>query len=386
MSDDRVEAAARRERVPVRRYFAFWGIGVLVVGTALLLFSILSAVSTVIGLLLVAAFFAIALGPAVDWTERHLHVRRGLAVLAVFLVGFAVLSGLIYAFVRPIYDASDTFTRDLPRAIHQAEHGRGQVGRWLKDIGAQDWAKKNLPKIRQSLTDSNGLVTAGETIVTGVVAAITVLVLTFLLLLEGSRMTTFFVELFPDPRADHLRRVTSDAARSVTGYMAGNLLISLIAGTAIYLWLRALGIPFALVLALWVAFTDLLPLIGAFLGAVVVIFVALLTSPGAGIATLGFFIVYQLFENHVLQTTIMAKAVKLNPLGVLLAALAGVEIAGLLGALLAIPVAGAIQVVARDVWRDRRGVVEDVLSIGTDVGTTVREATDPPASDPPPAA
>lgn len=375
MTDDPNGPGTRRDPVPARRYFAFWGIGVLVVGTALFLFQFLTAVSTVIGLLVVAAFFAIALGPAVDWTERRLHVRRGLAVLAVFLVGFAVLSGLVYAFVRPIYDASDTFTRDLPRSIRQAEHGKGQIGHWLKDIGAQDWAKKNLPKIRKSLTDSNGLVTAGETIVTGVVAAITVLVLTFLLLLEGSRMTTFFVELFPNPRADHLRRVTADAARSVTGYMAGNLLISLVAGTAIYIWLRALGIPFALVLALWVAFTDLLPLIGAFLGAIVVIFVALLTSPGAGIATLAFFVVYQLFENHVLQTTIMAKAVKLNPLVVLLAALAGVELAGLLGALLAIPVAGAIQVVARDVWRDRRGVVEDVLSIGADVGESVRDRT-----------
>ena len=119
-------------------------------------------------------------------------------------------------------------------------------------------------------------------------------------------------------------------------------------------------------LALWVAFADMLPLVGATLGAIPPIFVAFLQSPGAGIATLVFFVVYQLFENHVLQTTIMAKAVKLNPLGVLLAVLAGVELGGLVGALLAIPVAGALQVVARDVWRDRRGVVEDVLSLGAD--------------------
>lgn len=378
MTSDASAPAPERERIPVRRYFAFWGIGVVVVGTALLLVQFVVTVSTVLGLLAVAAFFAIALGPAVEWVEQHLHLARGLATLAVFLVGLVLLSALVYAFVRPIYDASDTFTRDLPRTIRDAEHGKGQIGHWLRDVGAQKWARDNLPKIRRSLTDSKGLLAAGETIVTAVVATITVLVLTFLLLLEGSRMTTFFVELFPDPRAERLRRVTADAARSVTGYMAGNLLISLIAGTAIYIWLRALGIPFALVLALWVAFTDLLPLVGAFLGAIVVVFVALLQSPAAGIATLAFFVVYQLFENHVLQTTIMAKAVKLNPLVVLLAALAGVEIAGLLGALLAIPVAGAVQVVTRDVWRDRRGVVEDVLSIGADTGG----AADPtPAPD-----
>ncbi len=124
-------------------------------------------------------------------------------------------------------------------------------------------------------------------------------------------------------------------------------------------------------LALWVAFADMLPLVGATLGAIPPIFVAFLQSPGSGIATLAFFVLYQLFENHVLQTTIMARAVKLNPLGVLLAVLAGVELGGLVGALLAIPVAGALQVVARDVWRDRRGVVEDVLSLGADLAGPV---------------
>jgi predicted PurR-regulated permease PerM len=147
--------------------------------------------------------------------------------------------------------------------------------------------------------------------------------------------------------------------------MAGNLLISLIAGLAIYVWLRALFIPFALVLALWVAFADMLPLVGATVGAIPAVFVALLDSPASGIATLAFFIVYQQFENHVLQTSIMAKTVKLNPLGVILAVLVGVELAGLLGALLAIPVAGAAQVIARDVWDERQGRVKEVLSIGT---------------------
>ncbi len=96
-------------------------------------------------------------------------------------------------------------------------------------------------------------------------------------------------------------------------------------------------------------------------------FVAFLQSPGLGIATLIFFLVYQLFENHVLQTTIMARTVKLNPLGVLLAVLVGVELAGLVGALLAIPAAGAIQVVVRDVWSQRSQSVKQVFSVGTGV-------------------
>ena len=351
--------------IPYRRYAAFWTIGVVILGAVYLVWSVLSAMVTVIALVVVAAFFAIVLTPLVDLLERRSHIRRGLATLLVFVMGLLVLSALGYAFARPVYDASSTFTKDLPKTIHDAERGRGEVGRWLKDIGAQQWAHDNLPKLRDSLSDANGpVLSAGKTVVTGVVAFLTILVLTFLMLMEGPSISAFVLDLFPDARADRIRRVGADAARAVTGYMAGNLLISLIAGVAIYIWLRALFIPFALVLALWVAFADMLPLIGATVGAVPAIFVALLDSPGLGVATLVFFIVYQQFENHVLQTTIMAKTVKLNPLGVLLAVLAGVELAGLLGALLAIPVAGAIQVVARDIWDERRGRVKAVFSIG----------------------
>ncbi len=355
--------------VPMRRYAAFWGIGVLIVGGAYLAWSLVAALTTVISLVVVAAFFAVVLTPAVDALERRLgrgeRMRRGLATLAVFIMGVIVFGALGYVFARPVYDASTSFSKDLPHTIRDAENGRGEIGKWLKDIGAQQWAHDNLPKIRDSLGDVNGpLLTAGKTVATGVVALLTILILVFLMLIEGPNISAFLLGLLPEQRADRVRRVGSDAARAVTGYMAGNLLISLIAGMAIYIWLRAWFIPFALVLALWVAFADMLPLVGATLGAIPAVFVAFLDSPTAGIATLIFFIVYQQFENHVLQTTIMAKTVKLNPLGVLLAVLVGVELAGLVGALLAIPVAGAIQVVARDVWDERHGRVKEVLSIG----------------------
>ncbi len=351
--------------IPLRRYVGFWAVGVAVVGSVYVVWSLLHALLTVLALMAVAAFFAVVLTPAVDLLERRAHVRRGLATLAVFVAGVLVFGALGYAFARPVYDSSSSFSKDLPRTIREAENGRGEVGHWLKDVGAQKWAHDNLPKLRKSLTSTNGpLLSAGKTVLTGVVAFLTILVLTFLMLMEGPSLSAFVFDLFPDRRAQRIRRVGADAARAVTGYMAGNLLISLIAGVAIYIWLRAFSLPFALVLALWVAFADMLPLVGATLGAVPAIFVALLDSPATGIATLGFFVVYQQFENHVLQTTVMAKTVRLNPLGVLLAVLAGVELAGLLGALLAIPVAGAIQVVAREVWDERQGRVKEVLSLG----------------------
>jgi predicted PurR-regulated permease PerM len=366
-SPDPAPALAPREPVPVRRFAAFWGIGVIVVGAALFVWFLVSALATIIGLVVVASFFAIVLSPAVDALQARTHIRRGIAVLAVFLAGVVIVGALAYAFARPIYDASSSFSRDLPHTVRDAERGRGEIGRRLKDLGVQKWVRENLPKIRKSLSSTNGpVVSAGKAVVSGAVALVTVLVLTFLILMQAPSIAAFALGLFPERRAQRIRRVGGDAARAVTGYITGNLVISLIAGVAIYLWLLAFGVPFVFVLSLWVAFADLLPLVGATVGAVPAVFVAFLQSPGLGIATLIFFVVYQQFENHVLQTTIMARTVKLNPLGVLLAVLVGVELAGLVGALLAIPAAGAIQVVVRDVWNQRSQSVKQVFSVGTD--------------------
>jgi predicted PurR-regulated permease PerM len=301
-------------------------------------------------------------------------LRRGLATTVVFLIGAGVFGAIGYAFARPVYDASTSFADELPDTIRDAEQGRGDIGRWLRDIGAQDWAHENLPKIRESLASSGTLFNAGRAVVTGVVAVLTIAVLTFLMLLQAPQLSSSALALLPQRRAERVRRVGSDAARAVTGYVTGNLAISVIAGLFAYGWLRILGVPFAFILALWVAFADLLPLVGATLGAIPPVFVAFLDSPGLGIATIVFFVVYQQFENHVLQPVVMSRTVKLNPLAVLVAVIVGVQLAGLVGALLAIPVAGALQVVVRDVWDERRGTVKQVLSVGADEAPMEDEA------------
>jgi predicted PurR-regulated permease PerM len=353
--------------IPVRQYAAFWAIGVVVVGATILVWKLLGALGEVLGLFAVALFFTVVLAPAVDFFQTRGHMRRGLATTLVFLIGAGIVGALGYAFARPVYDASTSFADELPDTIKDAEEGRGDIGRWLKDIGAQDWARENLPKIRESLGSSSGpAFRTGRAVVTGVVAILTIAVLTFLMLLQAPQLSSSVLALLPERRAERIRRVGGDAARAVTGYVTGNLAISLIAGVFAYAWLRVLGVPFAFVLALWVAFADLLPLVGATLGAIPPIFVAFLDSPGLGIATIVFFVVYQQFENHVLQPIVMSRTVHMNPLAVLVAVLIGVSLAGILGALLAIPVAGALQVVVRDVWDERRGEIKEVLSTGAD--------------------
>jgi predicted PurR-regulated permease PerM len=145
-----------------------------------------------------------------------------------------------------------------------------------------------------------------------------------------------------------------DAAAAMSGYMIGNFLISIVAGVTAFVCLLMLGVPNPAVFALWVAFADLIPLVGATLGAAVAVLAAFLQAPSSGIIALIFFIVYQQFENSVLQTTVMSRTVKVNPLVVLLSVLVGVELFGFAGALLAIPTAGSVQVAIREIWQETR--------------------------------
>ena len=145
-----------------------------------------------------------------------------------------------------------------------------------------------------------------------------------------------------------------DVYRVVGGYVTGNLLISLIAGTLTAIVLRIMGVPYAVALGLIVAILDLIPLAGATIAAIIVGAVAFLHSIPAGIVVVAFFVVYQQVENHILQPVVYGRTVQLSPLAVLISVLIGAELAGVLGALAAIPVAGTLQVVFVDWLRHRR--------------------------------
>jgi predicted PurR-regulated permease PerM len=337
--------------------------GVLAFAVAVLLFWKLRRI---VGLVVIAAFFAIILNPLVDAVTR-LHIRRGLATTIVFALGVTAFAGLVYTFVRPVYDAGQDFARDIPGFVDQAQHGEGRVGELIQRFHIDEKVKENAPKLQDALSNAGGpAVHAAQAVASGLLALLTILVLSFLMLLEAPIIIGAFLALLSPDHAVQVRRIGQDAARAVTGYMAGNLVISVIAGLVTWIFLTIVGVPFAGVLGLWVAFADLLPLVGATLGAIPTIFIAFLTSTGAGIAVVVMYIVYQQVENHVLQPVVMSRTVNLNPLGVLLSVLVGVELAGFVGALLAIPAAGAIQVVVRDLWDDRRQRLKAVPTVGVD--------------------
>lgn len=359
--------AEDRRPVPVRTILVTIGLVLL----TLALIVVLQRLTHIITLLAVALFFAVALSPPVNFLERRGRMRRGVAATVVLLLGVLILSALVYAFVRPIVDQTQKFVDDFPGYVEDAEAGRGTIGRLVQRYNVDEWIRDNQDRLEQFRNDAGAKVPGVlSSVASTIFAVLTVLVLAIFMLLEGPGIQSGFLNLIDSPQAprrrDRVRRVASDAARAVTGYIAGNLLISVIAGAASYLALLIIGVPFKEVLALWVAFADLIPMVGATLGAIPAVAVAFLHSPLAGFLTLGFFIAYQQFENHVLQVTVMSRTVDLNPLAVLISVLVGVELFGVLGALLAIPVAGVIQVIARDIYDERQGRLKPEPTVGTD--------------------
>ena len=337
-----------------------------VVAVALGLF-LLHEMARILTWVVIAAFFAIVLTPPVNFLTQRARLPRGVAVLCVFIVGLLLLAAMTYAFVRPLESEARHFSDNFPTYVADAKAGRGPIGGIVRKYHLDQKLEQNRTKLNSSISalgaNSFKLVRG---VGNAVAAMVTIVVLAILMLLEGPKMLEGGLNALSPPKRDRVRHVAADCAKAVTGYMAGNLLISVIAGVATYVFLLIAHVPFAGVLALWVAFADLIPLVGATLGAVVTVGVAFLHSTPAGIAAIIFFVLYQQFENHVLQVTVMAKTVDLNPLVVLVSVLAGVELFGLLGALLAIPVAGMIQVIARDVWDERHGRVKPAPTVGAD--------------------
>jgi predicted PurR-regulated permease PerM len=315
----------------------------------------------------VALFFAVVLNPAVDFLTNRGRIRRGWSTAIVMLVGFAALGGMLYAFIAPLVDQVEEFADDLPGYVEDARNGEGTIGELVERYELEEWVDENQDRIRDFAGNlGTPALDVVQRVFAGVAAAITILVLTILLLLQGPKLTAAVVDLLPDRHQQRAARVARDCARAVAGYVGGNVLISLIAGLSTWLVLTILDVPYAGVLGLWVGFCDLVPLIGATIGAVPTVGFAFLHSIGAGIAAAIFFIAYQQFENHVLQVTVMSRTVNVNPLTVLVSVLVAVELFGLLGALLAIPGAGVIQVVVRDVYDERRGRLKPEPTVGVD--------------------
>jgi predicted PurR-regulated permease PerM len=323
-----------------------------VAGLSALLYVLYLARSTAL-LICIAVFLAVALGPAVDFFSRR-RVPRFLAILLVYVLIFASIFGVGLLIVPPIVSQVQSLSHDIPGYLDDLRRN-AQFRRYDEKYRIVEKLTAQAETLPSRLADAAGALQAVTVGVFGaVVQLVTVLTMVFFLLVDGQRLVDFLFRLLGPRRESHYRRVAGDIYHATAGYVAGNLIISLIAGLTTYLTLLILGVPFALPLAVLMSFLDLIPLVGATIGGVVVTLVTLVADfPTSTIVWAIVFLLYQQLENNVLQPIVYRRTVDVPPLVVIVAVLFGASLLGVLGALVAIPVAAAIQILLRDAWELR---------------------------------
>ncbi len=305
--------------------------------------------------MLVALFLAMALNPAVEWVQRRGVRRRGAAVGLVFAAAILVVVGVAATFVPTLVREVNDFANAVPGYVEDLTKGRGKLGFLEREYHIVERIKEAMSTsgVAGILGLTGTALSVTKSVFNAIVATITITFLTLFMLLEGPAWVERFYALLPDRSRPRWRRVGLDIYRSIGGYVTGNLAISLIAGAAATVVLLVLGVPYAVALGLVVGIFDLIPLAGATIAAVIVSTVGFLHTTTAGIVLVVYFVVYQQIENQVIQPVVYGRTVRLSPLAVLVAVLAGAQIAGIVGALGAIPIAAGIQVVVLDVLAQR---------------------------------
>ena len=308
----------------------------------------LIAVRSVLILILISAFLAIGLNPAVEALERR-SVRRSLAVTIVLIAALLFFVGFGFAVVPPIIDQGTQFAHKAPDYVKQLQHN--------SRVASLDARYHFLPKLKTYVDNPGrlggpvfgGVLGAGKVVLGAVFQAITVLTLTLYLMANLPEIKATAYRMVPRSRRARVGLLTDEILERVGGYVAGNLVISLIAGSLTFVVLLILHVPYALGLALLVAVTDLIPVVGATIGAAVVTLVGFFVSVKTGLIAAAYYVAYQQIENYVLYPRIMKRSVDVSPVATVIAVLIGGSLLGVLGALLAIPVAAAVQLVLQEV-------------------------------------
>jgi predicted PurR-regulated permease PerM len=338
---------------PLARGPFLWGLtAALGVLTAWGLAQALVSSRSVIVLIVVAAFLAVGLNPVVEALQRRgLNRRWAISIVFLGVIAMFVLFGL--AIVPPVSQESSDFARAVPGYVQDL-----LANPTIKQLDADYKILANFQTYITSgglgATVAGGILGAGAVVLDAFFSGFTLLVLTLYFLGSLPAIKEYMLLLVPTTRRPRTRAIGDEILAGIGGYVAGNVLISVIAGALSWLFLTVAGAKYALALALVVAVTDLIPLVGATVGAVLVTAVGLLQSVPLGIACAIFFVVYQQVENYVIYPRVMSRSVDVAPAVSVIAALFGGALLGAVGALLAIPVAAAVALIVREVVLPRQ--------------------------------
>ena len=392
---ERLFAAASGKGVPLRTILT---VDAVVIATWVL-YRLIGRLREVILWILIAAFIALVLNPAVHFLQRH-RFKRGVAIGLVFAAAAIVFAGLLGLFGYPLVNSLTHVAKSLPTWVNQVEKGHGWLAHTLQRFHLLSWVQKNAPKLETAAKNlgkpalSEGTNLAGAAFST-ILSLFTIAFLSLFMLLEAPRIRSGLLGSMRPDRRKTLEDIAHRVSHQVTGYVIGTVALSVMFGVVVLVTMLILGVPFALLVGLWVALVAMIPLVGGLIAAVPSVLIALLHSPTAGVVMLIVFVGFQLVENHFLYPVIMSRSVRMNPLWVLLSVLVGANLGGafgstlgaLAGAVVAIPVGGAIQVIFSEVWNQTRatGTGSGGRSAGPDSQATGpdSQATGPRLSEQP---
>jgi predicted PurR-regulated permease PerM len=301
------------------------------------------SVLIIIGL---ALFIAVGLDPVVGWLVRH-RMPRWAAVVTVIGCALAIAAAFLAAAIPPLASEATALAHQIPHYMHSLQDRNSQLGKLNVRYHVQQRLSKLVTSGGSSLV--GGVLGAGELVLSTASFIIAVMVLSIYFLAGLPRIKVFGYQLVPHSRRPRVILIGDEILAKVGGYVLGNFITSAIAGLGTYLWLLAFGIPYPLLLAMFVALLDLIPVIGSTVGGAVVTLVALTVSLPVALATLAFYIGYRLAEDYLIVPRVMGRTVQVPAIVSLVAVLIGGVLLGIVGALVAIPIAAAIRLLLHEI-------------------------------------
>jgi predicted PurR-regulated permease PerM len=321
---------------------------VLLILATLVLVTMARKASHALLLIFIAFFLALALNSPVHWLSQRLpgkSDKRTLATTLSFVFIVLLLLGFLASIVPPLVRQTNTFIKAAPALVSDVRSQDSALGKFVRHYHLQDEVNKFSNELSFKSKDLGGsLLGTTKRVGSNIFSALTVLVLTFMMLIEGPRWLSFADRLIPDDKEKRTHKLAYDMYRVVKGYVNGQLILAALASLFISVPLIILHISYPVALVVIVFICGLIPLVGHTIGAIIVSTVALFHSPWSALIILTYYITYQQIENYALQPKIQANSTNMSPLLVFGAVIVGVNLSGLLGGLLAIPLAGCLRI------------------------------------------
>jgi len=330
----------------------------LLILVTIILLAMLKRAEYALTLIFIAFFLAVALNAPVSWVERHLpgplRGSRSSATSLAFLIVIIVLGAFIASITPPIVRQTQSFISNAPNIVQSLRSDNSGVNQFVERYHLQGQIDQMSSELTDRLRNSTGTAVAAiEQVTSSIFSLVTILVLTFMMLVEGPMWLAALRQILPTDRRAYADRLLKGMYKAVKGYVNGQVALAVIASFMLLPGLLIFRVSYPVALMAVVFICGLIPMVGHTIGAIIVTFIALFTSPWSAVGILIYYILYQQIENYLIQPRLQANTTSLSPLIVLVSIVVGVSFGGLLGGLVAIPVAACLRVWIVDYLHER---------------------------------